>query len=313
MNSKIKAFIQRISGVDHVINLQSKNVHQLDELKVLTAKFIETNRGKISSIIDAEFKVFSQFGDDGIISYLVDHVEIENKTFVEFGVEDYTESNTRYLLISRNWKGLVMDGSESNVNSIKKDTIYWRHDLTARSAFISVENVNDLIKKENISGNIGLLHIDIDGNDFWVWKHLSVVNADIVIVEYNSVFGKDHAITVPYDSAFVRSNYHYSNLYWGCSLKALYLLGKEKGYDYVGCNSNGNNAYFIKASKMNDAISAVSLEEGYVESKFRESRDKAGKLNYISGGKRLHEIRDMTVYDTEQNKEVKIKELFNLN
>ena len=81
----------------------------------------------------------------------------------------------------------------------------------------------------------------------------------------------------------------------------------------MGCNNNGNNAYFIKGSKMNEAIPVVSLEEGYVESKFRESRDKAGKLNYISGRKRLREIHALTVYDTEQCKEVKIKELFNLN
>ena len=93
-------------------------------LLMLAEMRIERQRGnQTMRIAEAEFRVFSQWGEDGIIQYLVHRVPIENKTFIEFGVEDYKESNTRFLLIHDNWSGLVMDGSSQNVEAIKSDSI----------------------------------------------------------------------------------------------------------------------------------------------------------------------------------------------
>ena len=80
--------------------------------KINTRQVLNIN--KLSSLKEAEFKVFSQWGDDGIIQYLINKIPIKNQTFVEFGVEDYTESNTRFLLMNNNWSGLIIDGSYSN-------------------------------------------------------------------------------------------------------------------------------------------------------------------------------------------------------
>lgn len=255
----------------------------------------------IKSLHETEFKVFSQWGDDGIIQYLVNYLDIENKIFVEFGVEDYLESNTRFLLINNNWSGLVMDGSDSNVLKIKKNELYWKHDLIAKSAFITAENINQLIIEEGIKGNIGLLHIDIDGNDYWIWKALKAVEPIIMIVEYNSVFGYERAITIPYKADFVRTSAHHSNLYAGSSLLALCDLANEKGYAFIGCNSAGNNAYFIKNEYLKD-IKPLTAEEGYVLSKFREARDEDGKLNYLRGENRLNIIKGLPIFNTRSNK-----------
>lgn len=256
---------------------------------------------KIKSLHEAEFKVFSQWGDDGIIQYLINHLEIENKTFVEFGVEDYLEANTRFLLINDNWSGLVIDGSEMNVAKIKKDEIYWKHDLIAKSAFITADNINQLIEKEGVSGEIGLLHIDIDGNDYWIWKALEVVHPIIIIIEYNSKFGYERAITIPYKEDFVWTNAHYSNLYFGVSILALCDLAEEKGYSFIGSNSAGNNAYFVKNEFLKD-LKPLTAEEGYVESKFRQARDKNGNLNYLRGNEIMESIKGMPVYNTGSNK-----------
>lgn len=261
------------------------------------SKLIETQTA-VNSLHDVEFKVFSQWGDDGIIQYLINYLEIENKTFVEFGVEDYSESNTRFLLMNNNWTGLVIDGSEHHINNLKKNEIFWKYDLIAKSAFITVENINSLIETENIKGQIGLLHIDIDGNDYWIWRALTVVQPIIMIVEYNSVFGCDRAITIPYESNFVRTNAHYSNLYAGASILALCDLAEEKGYAFVGSNSAGNNAYFIKKEFCKD-LKVLSPQEGYVLSKFRESRDKDGELNYLRDIKRLESIKGLPVFNTK--------------
>ncbi|WP_254639965.1 hypothetical protein [Chitinophaga sp. GbtcB8] len=251
---------------------------------------------QVSDLAETEFRVFSQTGDDGIIQYLISKAEISDNTFVEFGVENYIESNTRFLLVNDNWSGLVIDGSEKHINFIKTDDIYYQHDLTTLCAFITSENINELISSSGLSGEIGLLSIDIDGNDYWIWKAINVVNPTIVIVEYNSVLGSERAITVPYKPDFIRTKAHYSNLYFGTSLKALCLLAEEKGYAFVGSNSVGTNAYFVKKERLGSLVPR-SVEEGYVQSKFRESRDVNGNLTYLSGKSRYNLIKGLPVYN----------------
>jgi hypothetical protein len=271
----------------------------VEELKILTGELLVQKQQvgpPPKKLADVEFKVFSQWGDDGIIQYLVNNLEIDNKVFVEFGVEDYYESNTRYLLMRNNWKGLIIDGSPKYIKAVRESDLYWKYELTAKAAFITAENINELIGTEGIAGEIGLLHVDIDGNDLWVWKAITVVNPVIVIVEYNSVFGSERAITVPYDPAFVRGQKHYSQLYYGASVSALCNLAAEKGYSFIGCTSSGNNAYFIRNDRLK-LFPALTPQQGYVASRFRESRDVAGKLTYVSGSKRLELIRGLPVIE----------------
>jgi len=230
----------------------------------------------------AEFRTFSQWGEDGILQHLLRHVVITKKIFIEFGVENYTESNTRFLLIKDNWSGLVVDGSAANIDFIKNDDIYWRHNLKAEHAFITAENINDLFRKNGIVGEIGLLSIDIDGNDYWVWQAIDVVNPSIVVLEYNSGFGAERAVTVPYDASFIRSKAHYSNLYYGSSLSALWLLGRRKGYTLVGCNSAGNNAFFVRNDLRPASLPEVHPQDAFVRARFRESRTPDGALAFLS-------------------------------
>lgn len=261
---------------------------------------------KFESLRDVEFKVFSQWGDDGIIQFLVNNLDIPNQTFVEFGVANYTEANTRFLLINNNWSGLVMDGSQKNIEYIQSDEIYWQYDLQAKHAFIDRDNVNDLITSAGFGEELGLLHIDIDGNDYWVWKALNNVRPVIVIVEYNSLFGPDNAWTTPYDAGFVRGKYHYSNLCYGSSITSLCDLAEEKGYYFIGSNSAGNNAYFVRKDKIKD-LKPLLATEGYIESKFKESRDKNGQQTFLRSHHRLEAIKGLNVFDTRLNKLVTIK------
>ncbi len=285
---------------------------QLTETKLLSAKLlIAGQQGRpVQGLGDAEFKVFSQFGDDGIIQYLIHALDVQSNrhTFIEFGVDDYSESNTRFLLVNDNWHGLIMDGSEENIRRVQQSDLYWRHDLKAVAAFIDRDNVNALFQNNGFSGEIGLLSIDIDGNDYWVWEAINVVDPLVVIVEYNSVFGARHAVTIPYDPAFRRSRAHFSNLYWGCSLKALCLLAEAKGYVFIGCNSAGNNAYFVREDKA-QVFRRLSVDEGFVESRFRESRHSRGRLSSLSGRQRLEPIRHLPVYHLERKTTVAIGKL----
>ncbi|MBU0489621.1 MAG: hypothetical protein KKA07_14810 [Bacteroidetes bacterium] len=287
-------------------SVQAYYDRRFSETKMLLGKqLIELQKQtKPEKISDIEFKVFSQWGDDGIIQYLIRNVELSNDTFVEFGVEDYREANTRFLLMNNNWRGLVMDGNIKNIRKIKAQDIFFKHELTARQAFITAENINDLLKEEGFTEQIGLLHIDIDGNDYWVWKALTAAIADIVVIEYNSIFGTN-PITVPYNPAFFRTKAHSSNLYFGSSLQSLVDISEEKGYVFVGCNGNGNNAYFVKREKA-AAFRPLTASEGFIASRFRESRGTDGKLTFLSGEKRLEAIRGLPVYNTRTNQLEKI-------
>ncbi|WP_321777749.1 hypothetical protein [Sulfurimonas sp.] len=140
-----KKFIKEI--LRKAFDLKSSNL-KIDDSKILLAQTLvrENKNSMFLNIQDAEFKVFSQWGEDGIIQYLINKLPIKNKVFIEFGVEDYTESNTRFLLENDNWSGLVMDGSIDNINQIKNNHIYWKYDLLAKDIFITKDNINDTIE-----------------------------------------------------------------------------------------------------------------------------------------------------------------------
>ena len=287
-------------------NLLAQNrqlMANIDDTKLLLGKLLANDlkkSGLLETLHDAEFKVFSQWGDDGIIQYLVNHLDLPVKKFVEFGVENYLEANTRFLLLNNNWSGLVMDGSENNVTFIKSDEIYWKHDLTAKSVFVTAENINATLAEGGYSGEIGLLHIDVDGNDYWIWKAIEVISPAITIIEYNSLFGPDRTITIPYDPSFFRMDAHHSGLYAGASLTSLCDLAGEKGYAFIGSNSAGNNAYFVRRDRLGE-LRELSVEQGYVPSKFREHRDEQGRLTYLSGQEGIEELRGLPVFNTRTN------------
>jgi hypothetical protein len=262
----------------------------------------------VDSLSDVEFKIFSQHNEDGIIQYLIYRVPISVKIFIEFGVEDYRESNTRFLLMNNNWKGLIMDSQSKYISRIQSYDFYCQRDLKAVQAFVTRDNINDLFRNHGLTGDIGLLSIDIDGNDYWVWDAISTVQPRIVICEYNSVFGKDLAVTIPYDSDFFRTKAHYSNLYFGTSLKALCILAEKKGYQFAGADSSGSNAFFVR-NDVAQNISHYTCEEGFVQSVARESRNPQGRLTYISGSDRIKLIANKKVFDVLAQKEVLIKEL----
>lgn len=273
--------------IKKLLNLFTENkkiINEIEDLKFQNGcLFLENSLLKQSkNILDHEFKVFSQWGEDGIISYLINNLEIENDFFIEFGVENYLESNTRFLLKKFNWSGLIIDSSQKNIDYIKNDKLYWKYDIRALCEFITRENVNKIFLENISQKKIGLLSIDIDGNDYWVWEAITSVDPSIVVIEYNSILGIRKNYVISYNENFERTKAHYSNLYYGASLSALTKLGNKKGYALVVCNSAGNNAFFVKKNLLNDKIKELSIKEAFQKRKFRESRDKNNKLNFLN-------------------------------
>jgi hypothetical protein len=244
-----------------------------------------------------DFPVYSQWGEDGLLQFLTRHVQVPKKVFIEFGVQDYSEANTRFLAFNDGWSGLLIEANRAEVEKIRRDPIYWQFNLKAVESFITRENINDLFRQNGVEGEIGLLSIDIDGNDYWVWEAIQSVRPAIVIVEYNFRWGAQRAVAVPYKENFVRGEAHSSMIYYGASLAALARLGARKGYALVGCTRAGNDAFFVRRELLKDPIRERSVEEAYVAGQFRESRDAAGNLLFLSAEEEQRILSNLPVIE----------------
>ena len=151
---------------------------------------------KINNLSEIEFKVCSQWGEDGIIDWITYKFPNIPKSFLEIGTDDYFESNTRFLLINKNWDGYLIEANKEFVKKIRSQKIFWKHDLKIQNSFINKDNINKIVKKMGVPKQLGLLSLDIDGIDYWVLKAMNALNPSIIICEFNSLYGKNKPITV---------------------------------------------------------------------------------------------------------------------
>ena len=295
----------------HAAGRLLRSERQLDEIKINQGRMLaELNAQKTSArLSDYEFKVFSQWGEDGIIQFLVSSLAIRNRTFIEFGVEDFSESNCRFLLMKDYWSGFVIDGSEKNMERLQSSYFFWKYPLQCRASFITRENAGALLDQSGFDAQLGILSVDIDGVDYHVLSALSAWKPSILIVEYNAVFGARHTVSVPYDPVFSRTSKHHSNLYYGASLPAFLQLAGERGYALVGVNSAGSNAFFVRRELLNDRVREVPLAECFGDSTFRESRNARGELTFLSGPARRQAIADMPLIDVVSGQALRVGDL----
>lgn len=271
----------------------------LDEMRVNQGILLAAQQAQSTSkrLRDYEFKVFSQWSEDGILQFLTRVIEIPNQTFIEFGVENFYESNCRFLMVKDDWSGFVIDGSAKHLERLRKSHFYWRHDLRACNAFITRENINGLLAESGFEEDLGILSVDIDGNDYFVLEAITGFRPRILICEYNTVFGATRKISVPYDPAFYRTTKHYSNLYFGASLAAMTHLAAKRGYSLVGINTA--NAFYVRNDLLNDRVEVVTPEQVYFPSKERQSRDPKGNPTCLAGEARLAILKGMPVVNVE--------------
>tara|TARA_B100001029_G_scaffold166542_1_gene159056 strand:- start:798 stop:1724 length:927 start_codon:yes stop_codon:yes gene_type:complete len=293
-------------------SLASLHDEKIDKKLILEAKSLSLKNNKmnrIENLSKVEFQVFSQWGEDGIIEWLINKIKFLPKNFIEIGTEDYKECNTRFLLINHYWDGFLIEGDKIAVEKIKKDRVFWKHNLKIFNSYLNLDNYEAAFKKLKIPKKIGIISLDIDGIDYWILKKLKSLKPGIFICEFNPLFGYDRLLTVPYKKKFVRSKEHYSNLYFGASLKAITeLLNKQ--YLFIGTNSAGNNAFFVN-KKYSKYIKNKIINKKIFKSKFRESRNKMNKLNYLNKIESIKVIKQKKLFDIKKNKIIKIQQIFN--
>jgi hypothetical protein len=190
-------------------------------------------------LVARRFRLLSQNQEDGITAALLAEAGVVHRTFVEIG-SGLSGGNTGFLTREWGWRGLMIDGNARMAQVARRFPL-----VAAVSAWVTKENINDLIAQHGYVGEVDVLSLDIDGNDYWVWDAVTACSPRIVILEYNSSFGRDRAVTVPYDPKFDRRAHH--PMYYGASLAALAALSARKGYRLVAIEPTGVNAFFLRA------------------------------------------------------------------
>ena len=255
----INSYIKKVdTNCRHLANIVTKKEYHLDGSGEISKKPLNLH----------ELSIFSQNGEDGILLYIFSIIGTTSKTFIEFGVEDGKECNTANLSINHNWKGLLIDGSDKNVTEglkfyasccgdKKQNVIFAKH-------FVTAENINGIFLENGFYGEIDLLSIDLDGNDYYIWKAIDTVRPRVVVIEYNASFGVDRKATIDYDPNFVWNSTSYPELFYtGASLSLLERLATEKGYYLIGCDSCGINAFFVREDVGKNKLAKVTVKEAF--------------------------------------------------
>lgn len=225
---------------------------------------------------DSGFRVYSQTDEDGLLLYIFSVIGFTNKVLVDIAFASPYGANTTNLICNWGWNGLLIHGSDKELESSKKyfkshpDTSIVLPKLIME--WITAENVNDILVSNGISGGIDLFSLDVDGMDYWIWKSLEAIQPRVVIVECQTMWGHEKSVTVPYKPDFNRFNVHPD--YFGASLSAFIKLGREKGYRLVGCNKYGYNAFFVQNGIGEKFLPEISPEEcfAYVPSDLQQKR-----------------------------------------
>jgi hypothetical protein len=226
------------------------------------------------------FHLYSQNEEDGIVLAIVQAIGMDTGRCVEICAGD-NGGNAAFLIREMGWAGLLVDGNPDKVAACAAE--FEETDAVVAQAWVTAENVNELMHGHGFD-DCDYLGIDVDGNDYWIWKAV-VARPRLVVVEYNSTLGSEAAVTIPYDPTFDRHRNKERNLpreYFGASLAALTALGRTKGYRLVGVEPRGVNAFFVR----ND--SAPSLPERSVADVFQRKRKGDVRLDAIEGDVRAY-------------------------
>jgi tetratricopeptide (TPR) repeat protein len=273
----VAAYSEALNRLNHLQHVSVTRLDQLVQMELLRAWSDELGTFRHADpkrLVRYGFKVYSQCDEDGIIQEIFKRIGTTNRVFVEFGVESGIECNSVKLLVE-GWRGLWLDGSEQYFEQIitRFRTFMDNHQLAVTRDFITAENINELIGQGGVRGEIDLLSIDIDNNDYWVWKAIDVVQPRVVVIEYNATLHPPLSLVVPYDP---KQTWQGSN-YFGASLEALVRLGRSKGYRLVGCNCSGSNAFFVREDLTKDLfLDPPTAEEHYEPPRYYFYLLKAG-------------------------------------
>lgn len=227
--------------------------------------------GVSSQLQPFEQRVLSQNGEHGILKELCFRLGLTGGYFVEFGVQDGTECNTAVFAQVYGWSGLYIEGDAQYVKRLRE--VYRdAPQVQIANAFLTAENIAGILEKHGVPVEFDVLSIDVDGNDFWLWKALGRYGPKIVVVEYNAAYPPP----MKWIMAYRPDHLWDGSSYFGASLAALANLGNALGYALVGTESRGINAFFVRG----DLLAQTKFRELSPEQAYHAPRYGALRIPY---------------------------------
>jgi hypothetical protein len=194
-------------------------------------------RSNSAWLLEHESNVYSQAGEDGIIEKILELIPDKDKWCVEFGAWDGIYlSNVRHLIESSDYAAVLIEGNNEKYQELRKNYSDNKKIFTLNKfvGFSEADNLGGLLRETPIPRHFDFLSIDVDGNDYHIWKALVEYEPKVVAIEYNQ--------TIPTEVSFVQeANPAVSQ---GASLLALVELAEEKGYELICVLPF--NAFFVR-------------------------------------------------------------------
>jgi len=179
--------------------------------------------------------VYAQFGEDGIIAKIFSIIGTQSKTCVEFGAWDgFRLANTANLWARQGWKGVLIEAVPERYEQLKVNVK--NYNVRCVQAFVQISGDNSLeniLQKEGLTGELDLLSIDIDSDDYYIFQSLTWLKPRVLICEYNP--------TIPPPMELVPAPGNHI----GCAALSLIKLGEKKGYKLVAVTET--NCIFVRA------------------------------------------------------------------
>jgi hypothetical protein len=242
---------------------------------------------------DVEFRCYSQNGEDGILLYIFSLLGTTNRKVVEICAGDGIECNAANLIINHGWQGLLFDGDANQVAAGNAFYSTCRNTWVAPPRFlanwITAENVDALVAGNSFGGPIDLLSLDVDGNDYWIWRALTCVTPRVVVLEFNGSCGPDKSVSMSYAPQF-RLDPAVQPYRCGASLAAFVKLARSKGYRLVGLQSLGFNAFFVRDGIGEALLPERSARECYESTPRLGAWDPASLDSILSGAEAWEEV-----------------------
>lgn len=193
-------------------------------------------------------RLFSQNGEDGILDALLHVLPNTPKTFLEFGVGDGWSCNTRLLAEIRMWSGTYIE-----VDPVDHQTLPQRYahrgDIACIRNRVTADNVCSILDAAGVTNPIGVLSVDVDGQDYWIWKALAgQYRANVVVIEINS----DHPIPWGVEAQSAENHGDLTRT-WGSSIQAMAQLGRQLGHVPVHVDLAGVNMFLIREEVLETA------------------------------------------------------------
>lgn len=297
----LQTVTKRMDRVERSVETLAENIENLE--KALRKGILRKLEGNVDALVrhtflgdralppphdllTRRFRMWSQNEEDGITLALLDRIGPSTTRFVEIGA-GANGGNSGFLARECGWTGVMFEVDADRVRVLQRR---FGPAVTAVVARVTRENIDDLLRRSRATGDVDLLSIDIDGNDYWVWERLSACNPRLVIVEYNRRLGVDRPLVVPYDPDFDRHRADVPRAYYGASLPAFVRLAARKNYRLVTIEPRGVNAFFVRNDVGAD-VPALTLDRAPVADNEDGSVGPGGLLGLIERkGLKLVEI-----------------------